>query len=112
VAVAGRIIMAGRDIGTVVLPHADLKVYLDVSLEERARRRAAERDLAPGSPEALAILADLGRRDGIDSSREVAPLRIPEDAVVVRTDGRHFEDTVARVVAIIRAREERERSEP
>lgn len=112
VATAGRIIMAGRDIGTVVLPHADLKVYLDVSLEERARRRAAERDLAPGSPEALAILADLGRRDTIDSSREVAPLRIPEDALVVRTDGRHFEDTVARVVAIIREREERERREP
>jgi CMP/dCMP kinase len=105
VAARGRIIVAGRDIGTVVLPHADLKVYLDVSLEERARRRAAERDLAPDSPEARAILADLRRRDQIDSSREVAPLRVPEDAVVVRTDGRHFEDTVARVVALVRERE-------
>jgi cytidylate kinase len=105
VAASGRIIVAGRDIGTVVLPDADLKVYLDVSLEERARRRAAERELAPDSPEAQAILADLRRRDQIDSSREVAPLRIPEDAVVIRTDGRHFEDTVARVVALIRERE-------
>ena len=111
VAAAGRIIVAGRDIGTVVLPNADLKVYLDVSLEERARRRAAERDLAPDSAEAQAILADLGRRDGIDSNREVAPLRIPDEAVVIRTDGRHFEDTVARVVAIIRQREDEGRGE-
>jgi cytidylate kinase len=110
VAASGRIIVAGRDIGTVVLPDADLKVYLDVGLEERARRRAAERELAPDSPEAQAILADLRRRDGIDSSREVAPLRVPEDAVVIRTDGRHFEDTVARVVALIREREGQGRS--
>jgi CMP/dCMP kinase len=110
VAASGRIIVAGRDIGTVVLPDADLKIYLDVSLEERARRRAAERDLAPDSPEAQAILADLRRRDRIDSSREVAPLRVPKDAVVIRTDGRHFEDTVARVVALIREHEEQEAS--
>lgn len=104
-AAAGRIILAGRDIGTVVLPDADLKLYLEVSIEERARRRAAERDLAPGSPEAATILADLKRRDHIDSSREVAPLRIPDDAVVISSDGREFDDTVAEVVRTIHERE-------
>ena len=63
IAAPGRIILAGRDIGTVVLPDAELKLYLDVSVEERARRRAEERGLAPDSPEAATILADLRRRD-------------------------------------------------
>jgi cytidylate kinase len=89
-----------------VLPDADLKIYLDVSVEERARRRSAERGLAPDSEEAAVILDDLRRRDHLDSSRDVAPMRIPDDAVIVRSDGRHFEDTVARVVDIIRAHEE------
>lgn len=105
-AAGGRIVVAGRDIGTVVLPDAELKLYLDVSVEERARRRAAERDLDPDSAEAATILADLRRRDHMDSSRKVAPLRIPEDAVVVRSDGRRFDETVAAVVDIIREREE------
>jgi cytidylate kinase len=101
----GRIVVAGRDIGTVVLPDADLKLYLDVSLEERARRRAAERGLPTTSAEAAAILEDLRRRDHLDSSREVAPLRVPDDAVVVRSDGRAFEDTVDEVVRLILDRE-------
>ncbi len=105
-AAGGRIILAGRDIGTVVLPDAEVKLYLEVSIEERARRRAAERGLAQVSPEAEAILADLRRRDHIDSSRDVAPLRVPEDAIVVRSEGRPFEDSVAEVVSIIRAREQ------
>ncbi len=105
IAAAGRIILAGRDIGTVVLPDAELKIYLDVSVEERARRRAAERGLAPDSEAAATILTDLRRRDHLDTSRAVAPLRIPDDAVIVRSDGRAFEDTVAEVVEIIRARE-------
>lgn len=101
----GSVILAGRDIGTVVLPHADLKLYLDVSLEERARRRAADRDAAPGSSEEAAIRADLQRRDLLDSTREVAPLRQPDGAVVVRSDGRRFDDTVAEVVRVVRAHE-------
>jgi len=104
-AATGSIILAGRDIGTVVLPDADLKLYLEVSVEERARRRAAERGLAADSGEAATILADLERRDHLDSSRETAPLRIPDDAVIVRSDGRDFDDTVAAVVRIIRERE-------
>jgi cytidylate kinase len=102
IAAAGRIIMAGRDIGTVVLPDADLKLYLNASAEERARRRAEERGIDPGGPAADAVLADLRRRDTIDSTRTVAPLRIDDDAVVLTTDGNRFEDTVALVVEAIR----------
>jgi cytidylate kinase len=111
-AATGRIIVAGRDIGTVVLPDAELKLYMEVSIEERARRRAAERDLAPESLEAVAILADLRRRDHVDSSRDVAPLRVADDAVIVSSEGRHFEDTVAEVVGLIRAREQQEQMNP
>jgi cytidylate kinase len=111
-AAGGRIIVAGRDIGTVVLPDAELKLYLEVSVDERARRRAAERDLAPGSAAATAILEDLRRRDQLDSSRAVAPLRVPDDAVVVRSDGRTFEETVGEVVRIIRAHEAVEGTDP
>jgi cytidylate kinase len=103
-AAGGDIILAGRDIGTVVLPDADLKLYLQVSVEERAQRRAAERGLDPESAEAATILADLERRDHLDSSRATAPLRIPDDAVIVRSDGRAFHETVAEVVGIIRDR--------
>jgi CMP/dCMP kinase len=103
----GGIIMAGRDIGTVVLPDADLKIFLDASVEERARRRAEERNIDPESPEARWILAQLRRRDELDSSRPVAPLRPADDAVHIVTDGNQFEDTVAAVVLEIRAAEER-----
>jgi CMP/dCMP kinase len=101
----GGIIMAGRDIGTVVLPTADLKIFLDASVEERARRRADERRIAVDSPEGLAILAQLRRRDELDSTRTVAPLRPAEDAVHIVSDGNAFAQTVAAVVAEIRAAE-------
>ena len=71
----GGIVMAGRDIGTVVLPDADLKIFLEASVEERARRRTEERGLDPDGPEADAILEALRRRDELDSTRAVAPLR-------------------------------------
>ena len=100
---AGGIIVAGRDIGTVVLPGADLKIFLDASVEERARRRAEERALEPDGPEARWILAQLRRRDEIDRSRVVAPLRPADDAQHIRTDGNTFAQTVAAVVALIRA---------
>jgi len=103
----GGIVMAGRDIGTVVLPDADLKIFLDASVEERARRRAEERDIDPDSQEGRFILAQLRRRDELDSTRAVAPLRAADDAVHVVTDGNEFEDTVEAVVGAIRAAEER-----
>jgi cytidylate kinase len=106
IAALGGVILAGRDIGTVVLPDADLKLFLEVSAEERARRRAAERGLDPDSEEAARILADLQRRDHLDGSREVAPMRVPDDAVIVRSDGLTFDQSVAQVVAIIRERAE------
>ena len=105
----GGIIMAGRDIGTVVLPDADLKIFLDASVEERARRRTEERDLSPDSQEARYILAQLRRRDELDSKRDVAPLRPAADAVHIVTDGNAFEETVDAVVGTIRAAE-RERT--
>jgi cytidylate kinase len=101
-AAAGGIVMAGRDIGTVVLPGADLKVFLDASAEERARRRAEERGLRRDSPEAVAILADLRRRDELDRNRPVAPLRAAPDARIIHTDGNTFEQTVVAVEAAIR----------
>jgi CMP/dCMP kinase len=101
----GGIIMAGRDIGTVVLPDADLKIFLDASVEERARRRTQEREVATDSPEARWILAQLRRRDELDSSRTVAPLRPAEDAVHIVTDGNRLQDTVAAVVGRIREAE-------
>lgn len=106
-AAPGGIIMAGRDIGTVVLPDADLKIFLDASAEERARRRAEERGLAPDSPEARFILAQLRRRDDLDRNRTVAPLRPAPDAIHIVTDGNEFEETVAAVVTAIRDAERR-----
>jgi cytidylate kinase len=101
----GGIIMAGRDIGTVVLPDADLKIFLDASAEERARRRAEERGLDSGGPEAREILDQLRRRDSLDSSRAAAPLRPADDAIHIVTDGNEFSETVDAVVEAIRAAE-------
>jgi CMP/dCMP kinase len=103
----GGIIMAGRDIGTVVLPDADLKIFLDASVEERARRRTEERGIDTDSQEARFILAQLRKRDELDRNRSVAPLRPAADAAHIITDCNRFEDTVAAVVAAIRAAEER-----
>jgi cytidylate kinase len=101
----GGIVMAGRDIGTVVLPDAELKIFLDASAEERARRRAEERGLGPDSQEARYILAQLRRRDELDRNRAVAPLRPADDARHIVTDGNTFEQTVDAVVAAIQAAE-------
>lgn len=101
----GGIVMAGRDIGTVVLPDADVKIFLDASVEERARRRTLERGIDPEGAEGRAIFAQLRRRDDLDRNRAVAPLRPAVDAVHIVTDGNAFEDTVAAVVAAIRAAE-------
>lgn len=100
-AATGGIVMAGRDIGTVVLPDADLKLFLDASVEERARRRAEERGLDPMSPEAEAILLSLRERDRLDSTRATAPLHAAADARIISTDGNRFEDTVDAVVGAI-----------
>lgn len=82
----GRVVMVGRDIGTIVLPDADLKIYLDASVEERARRRYLE-ILAHGEQvDYRTVLMSMRRRDKIDSTRDIAPLRPAMDAEVINTD--------------------------
>lgn len=99
IAAEGAIVMAGRDIGTTVLPDAALKVYLDASPEERARRRQRQA-AARGEKTTLdSVLEDLSRRDAIDSSRETSPLRPAADAVIIKTDGLSLEQVVERIMA-------------
>jgi cytidylate kinase len=82
----GKVVMVGRDIGTVVLPEADLKIYLDASAEERARRRYRE-IVARGEPADYAeILAAMQARDAFDSTRDLSPLCAAEDAHVIDSD--------------------------
>ena len=82
----GRVVMIGRDIGTVVLPDADLKVYLDASAQERARRRYLEKLGRGESADFNEILAGVKMRDQIDSSRSVAPLKPADDAIRIDSD--------------------------
>jgi cytidylate kinase len=77
--------MVGRDIGTVVIPDADLKIYLDATAEERARRRWREMEERGKDVDYEAVLRSMRRRDQIDSSRDVSPLRAAEDAVLLDT---------------------------
>jgi len=82
----GKVVMVGRDIGTVVLPEADLKLYLVASAQERARRRYAELINRGEAADYDQILAVIQRRDQIDSTRQVAPLRAAQDAIVIDSD--------------------------
>ena len=91
-------VIEGRDIGTVVFPHADLKVFLTASEEERARRR--QRDERAADVDAVA--ADLARRDTLDSNRAASPLRSADDAIVIDTTARTVDDVVNQVVGLLR----------
>ena len=82
----GKVVMVGRDIGTVVLPEADLKIYLVASAQERAHRRYAELINRGEAADYAQILAIIQRRDQIDSTRQVAPLRAAQDAIVIDSD--------------------------
>ena len=82
----GRVVMVGRDIGTVVLPDADLKIYLDATAEERAQRRYDEIIARGGTADHQDILAKVIERDRIDSTRAVAPLKAAQDAIVINTN--------------------------
>jgi cytidylate kinase len=94
----GGVVMAGRDIGTVVLPNADIKVYLDASREVRAQRRLRQIVAAGGHADLEALLADLERRDGIDSTRETSPLTAAPDAVIINTDSITVDEAVDRIL--------------
>ena len=98
----GGVVMVGRDIGTVVLPQADLKLYLIASAEERARRRFLELD---GGLDYDEVLADLKRRDSIDSERNLSPLQPALDARIVDTDGLDLSQVVAEVMNLIEERQ-------
>ena len=98
IASGGRVVMAGRDIGSVVLPDADLKVYLDASREVRARRRAAQLVEAGLPADVDALVADLARRDGIDSSRAASPLTAAPGAVIINTDDLTLPEVVQRIL--------------
>jgi cytidylate kinase len=99
----GRVVMVGRDIGTVVLPEARLKVYLDASVEERARRRYAELVARGEDVSYIKILEDMKKRDEYDSNRLIAPLKPAVDAVVLRTDGMSVEQVVDAIVFLSEA---------
>ena len=101
----GGVVMEGRDIGTVVFPHADVKIYLDASPEERARRRAADPAHTSSKTSQLSEVATaLAERDKSDSTRAVSPLAIAPDATVVDTTGVSVEDVIERVLSVIEAR--------
>lgn len=93
----GKVIMVGRDIGTVVLPEADLKIFLDAAVDERARRRFNQRIDRGEQVEFSKILKKLKKRDKIDSTREIAPLRAASDAVVINTDTLSVADVVSEI---------------
>ncbi|HXF63850.1 MAG TPA: (d)CMP kinase [Caldilineaceae bacterium] len=103
------VVMVGRDIGTVIVPEAPLKVYLDASVEERARRRYQDL-LARGREVSFEqVLADLVRRDEWDSSRALSPLRIAEDAIVVDTSAMTVEQVVAAILRLVARKVEEQR---
>ena len=100
------VIMDGRDIGTVVLPDAEVKVFLTAPLEERARRRHLELEQR-GTPKAYAdVLEEMAQRDYNDSHRAAAPLRQAEDAVLLDTGDLNFEESLDALIAIIRKKVE------
>jgi cytidylate kinase len=94
IAQENRVVMVGRDIGTVVVPDADLKIYLDASLEVRAHRRYTEMLDRGEAAEFDAVLQSLQNRDIIDSSREIAPLKPAKDAVVIDSDDMGIQDVL------------------
>ncbi len=101
VGLKGRVVMVGRDIGTVVLPDADIKIFLDASAEERTRRRYLELIQRGQEADYAELLAAVKKRDQIDSSRQVAPLRPAEDACILVSDGKTIEEVFEEAMAII-----------
>ena len=98
----GGIVMAGRDIGSVVLPDADVKLYIDASPEARARRRCAQQQNVNPGVQFEQALADTLRRDALDTQRADSPLVVAEGAIVINTDDINLKQTVAVVVDTIR----------
>jgi cytidylate kinase len=101
---AGGVVMEGRDIGTVVFPDADVKIYLDASSEERARRRAADPAHTGGAAGHAAVAASLDARDTSDRTRTVSPLACAPDAVFIDTTEMPIDAVVEKVMSVVRER--------
>lgn len=101
IAERGQVVMVGRDIGTVVLPDADLKLYIDATVEERARRRWEEHKRNGREDSYESILAAMRKRDQLDSQRAVAPLRPADDAIVIDTTEMDATQMLAYVMGLI-----------
>ncbi|MFQ5942187.1 MAG: (d)CMP kinase [Anaerolineales bacterium] len=97
----GGVVMVGRDIGTVVLPEADFKLYLDASVEARARRRYEERIARGEQVEYVEILEAMRLRDRFDSNRDLAPLRPADDAVIIDSTDLSISEVLERAVEIV-----------
>ena len=100
---AGGVVMAGRDIGTVVFPDADRKFFLTASLEEKVRRRAAQYGRRGERVDEAAMRKEVEMRDRVDSERPVAPLRPADDAVILDTDRLDVDEVVERILEGVRA---------
>ena len=103
IAKRGRIVMVGRDIGTVVLPEAERKVFLTASAAERARRREEELAARGEKRSRQDLLTEILRRDELDSKRTVAPLKAASDAILVETDGLSVGEALDRVLQVTRS---------
>ena len=101
IAEGGGIVMVGRDIGSVVLPDADVKLYLEASPEERTRRRLRQQQESGSVIDYQQALADTNRRDRLDSQRADSPLKVPDGAVVIDTEGLDFSQSVAAIASQI-----------
>lgn len=98
---SGNVVVEGRDIGTVVLPDADVKIFLTASAEERAKRRHGQ-NVAGGLPSDYeAVLADVKRRDHLDSTRAVSPLRAADDAIVVDTSTMNQSEVITHLTELV-----------
>jgi cytidylate kinase len=104
---AGGVVVDGRDIGTVVLPQADLKIFMVADVAERARRRQKDLNDSGLSVDARNVEQDLERRDHLDSTRAVSPLRKAADAIELDTTRLSFDEQVAWIVEQARALSER-----
>lgn len=102
IALKNNVVMDGRDIGTVVLPNADIKIFLTASIEERAKRRYNDLIKRDKNIKFQDVLNDVKQRDYNDSSRAIAPLKPADDAIIVDTTGESLEQSVERLLSLIK----------
>src|SRR5687768_1435550 len=100
----GGVVMEGRDIGTVVFPNADVKIYLDASADERARRRATDTAHSGSQAGQAAVAEAIQARDKADTTRAISPLSLANDAVLIDTTGMPVERVINRVMELVKSR--------